>query len=65
MPSPGLDRVSEPPEPGCPRVGTCTNERPAFTRWELDNAVNVRGIDMVGFARDAMDELAVPTPGRI
>jgi len=65
MPSPGLDRVSEPPEPGFTRVGTCTNERPTLARWQLDDAVNVRCIDMVGFARDAMDELAVPTAAPI
>ena len=40
---------------------TCTNERPALAGWQLDDAVNVRGVDMVGFARDAVDELAVPT----
>ena len=61
MPSPGLDRVAEPPEPGFTRVGTHTNKGPAFTRRQLDDAVNVRGIDMVGFARDAVDEFAVPT----
>ena len=46
-------------------MGTSTNERAAFTCRKLDNAVNVRGIDIVGFARDAVDELAVPTPARI
>ena len=61
MPGPGLNDVSEPPEPGFPRVGTCTNERPAFARRQLGDAVNVRSVDVVGFARDAVDELAVPT----
>lgn len=65
MPGPGLNRVSEPPEPGFPRVGTCTNERPAFACWQLDDAVNVSGVDMVGFARDAMNQFAVPTAARI
>ena len=60
MPRPGLNRVSETPEPGLACVVTCTNEGPAFTRRQLDDAVNVRGIDMVGFARDAADQLAVP-----
>ena len=60
MPGPGLNRVSKTPEPGLARVETSTNERPAFTRRQLDDAVNVRGIDMVGFARNAVDELAVP-----
>jgi len=61
MPSPGLNDVSEPPEPGFPRVGTCANECPAFARRQLGDAVNVRSVDVVGFARDAVDELAVPT----
>jgi len=61
MPGPGLNHVSEPPEPGFPRVGTCTNKGPAFTRRQLDDAVNVRSVDMVGFARESVDELAVPT----
>jgi hypothetical protein len=61
MPGPGLDDVSEPPEPGFARVWTRTNTGPAFTRRQFDDAVNVRGIDKVGFARDAVDELAVPT----
>ncbi len=65
MPGSGLNHVPEPPEPGFPRVGTCTNKRPAFTRRQLDNAVNVCGIDMVGFARDAMNQFAVPTAARI
>ena len=61
MPGPGLNRVSETPEPGFPRVGTCTNERPAFARRQLGDAVNVRGIDMIGFAGKPVDQLAVPT----
>lgn len=61
MPGPGLNDVSEPPEPGFPRVGTGADERPALAGWQLDDAVNVRGVDMVGFAPDAVDELAVPT----
>ena len=61
MPSPGLDRVSEPPEPGFTRVGTCMNDRPTFTLRQLDNAVNVRGVGMVGFARDAVNQFAVAT----
>jgi len=65
MPSPGLDRVAELPEPGFPRVGTCTNEGQAFARRQLGDAVNVRSVDVVGLARDAVDELAVPTAARI
>lgn len=65
MPGPGLNHVSEPPELGFPCVGTCTNECPAFARRQLDDAVNVRGIDMVGFARESVNQLAVPTAARI
>ena len=61
MPGPGLNDVSEPPEPGFPRMWTSTNERPAFACWQLDDAVNVRGVDMIGFARKPVNELAVPT----
>jgi hypothetical protein len=61
MPGPGLNRVSETPEPGLACVGTCADERPAFARRQLDDAVNVRSVDVVGFAKDAVDELAVPT----
>ena len=65
MPRPGLNPVSEPPEPSFPGVVTCTNEGPTFTRRQFDDAVNVRGVDMVGFARDAVDEFAMPTAARI
>jgi len=65
MPCPGLNDVSEPPEPGFARVGTCTNERPAFARRQLDNAVNVRSVDMVGFTGKPVNELAMPTPAWI
>ncbi|TCP66202.1 hypothetical protein C8J43_10699 [Sphingomonas sp. PP-CE-1G-424] len=65
MPGPGLYRVSEPPEPGFPRVGTCTSERPAFACWQLDDAVNVSGVDMIGFAGKPANEFAVPTAVRI
>jgi len=41
--------------------GICRNERPTFTRRQLDDAVNVRGVDRVGFVRNAVNELAVPT----
>jgi hypothetical protein len=41
--------------------GICRNERPTFTRRQLDDAMNVRGVDRVGFARNAVNELAVPT----
>lgn len=61
MPGPGPNPVPEPPEPGFPRVGTSTNERPALTRWQLDDAVNVRGVDMVGFAGKPVNAFAVPT----
>lgn len=65
MPGSGVNRVPEPPELGFPRVGTCTNDRPAFTRRQLDNAMNVRRVDMVGLTGDAVDEFAVPTSARI
>ena len=61
MPGPGLNRVSETPEPGLACVGTCADERPALTRRQLHDAVNVRSVDRVGFARNAVNELAVPT----
>ncbi len=65
MPGPGLNHVSEPPEPSFPRVGACTNKGPAFTRRQLDDAVNVRGIDMVGLTGKPVNEFAVPTAARI
>jgi len=61
MPGPELNRVSEPPEPGLACVGTCADERPALTRRQLDDAVNVRGIDVVGFARESVNQFAMPT----
>ena len=61
MPRPGLNPVSEPPEPSFPGVVTCTNEGPTFTRRQFDDAVNVRGVDMVGFARESVNQFAVPT----
>jgi len=41
--------------------GICRDKRPTFTRRQLDDAVNVRSVDRVGFTRNAMNELAVPT----
>ena len=61
MPGPGLNRVSETPEPGLACVGTCADERPALTRRQLHDAVNVRSVDMVGFARESVNQFAVPT----
>ena len=61
MPGPGLNPVPEPPEPGFAHVGTRTNKGPAFTRRQLDDAVNVRGVDMVGFAGKPVNAFAVPT----
>jgi len=61
MPGPGLNRVSETPEPGLACVGTCADERPALTRRQLHDAVNVRSVDMVGFARETVNQFAVPT----
>ena len=61
MPAPRLNPVSKPPEPGFSRVGTCTNKCPAFARRQFDDPVNVRGIDMIGFAGKPVDQLAVPT----
>ena len=61
MPGPGLNRVSEPPKPGLACVGTCADERPALTRRQLHDAVNVRSVDMVGFARESVNQFAVPT----
>ncbi len=65
MPGPGLNRISEPPEPGFPRMRSGSNQCPALAGWQLDDAVNVRGIDMVGFARKPVNEFAVPTAVRI
>ena len=61
MPGPGLNRVSETLEPGLACVGTCADERPALTRRQLHDAVNVRSVDMVGFARESVNQFAVPT----
>jgi hypothetical protein len=61
MPGPGLNPISEPPEPGFPRMGACSSEGPAFAGRQLDDAVNVRSVDMVGFARESVNQFAVPT----
>lgn len=42
-------------------MGTSTNERPALAGRQLDDAVNVSGIDMVDLAGDAVNQFAVPT----
>ena len=65
MPGPRLDDISEPPEPGFPSVGTSPNESPALAGWQLDDAVNVRGIDVVGFAREPVNQFTAPTAARI
>ena len=61
MPGPGLNRVSKTPEPGLARVETSTNKCPAFARRQFDDPVNVRGIDMIGFAGKPVNAFAVPT----
>jgi len=61
MPSPGLDRIAKPPDPCFPRVGTCTNKRPTLARCQLDDAVNLHGVDVLGLTWNSVNELAVPT----
>lgn len=65
MPGPRLNHISEPPEPGFPSVETSPNESPALAGWQLDDAVNVRGIDVVGFARGPVNQFTAPTAARI
>jgi hypothetical protein len=43
-------------------LGTCKNECPAFGGWQLDDAVNVRGVDKVGFPEKTVNEFAVLPP---
>jgi hypothetical protein len=64
MPGTRLNRVSEPPEPCFPRRGTGTDKRPAFPCRQLDDAVDMRSVDMIPLAGDAVHELAMPAPAR-
>jgi hypothetical protein len=65
VPGTRLNRVTKPPEPGLAFVGSGTNERPAFACWQLDDAVNMRSVDMISLAGNAVHKLAVPAPAGI